>query len=220
VNVPGPDSGAPRALPVDLDGEPDRRGSVDESADGGGVVDCVSPAGMRVVFPGLLPDLAGAEAVADGAVNGVRPAEALHGSGGSAFEVTRAEGAGAGFDNAVALCEVDPEGMPVEVRLPFGNANGQADGSRLVDGVEAGHRVGPFVVQDGADGAGSPPDRARPSFVDPDGGTARPSDDTVPRLTVDGAAADVTVFRSLGRCRPRTGWSMSCPPSARGAERA
>lgn len=94
--------------------------------------------------------LAEAQAIAPAAPSGIIAASYLSGLTADRFAVTILPGdSGAAFDNSLGVYEVNAAGAILDVRIIAANAK-SAIGTIMVEGVEADHRLGFFLVQDGA----------------------------------------------------------------------
>jgi Ca2+-binding RTX toxin-like protein len=131
-----------------------------------------------------------AEAVADGAVNGGPHRAALTGDGARSFTVTLSEQAVAHHASALGVYEIDAQGNIVDARILFGDVKAAGGGSATITDVEAGHRLGFFIVE-GTTGAGAA------SFTDAAGGSPDLSDGAGLRLSVGGSAVSGHVFHAF-----------------------
>lgn len=84
----------------------------------------------------------------------------------------------------------------------FENANADKAASARVTGIQAGHRLAFFLVQNAADWFDSLADDATFGFVDSDGELADVADGAAVALAVDGTPTDQVVFHSVAV--PRT----------------
>ncbi|MEM8826770.1 MAG: DUF4114 domain-containing protein, partial [Pseudomonadota bacterium] len=87
--------------------------------------------------------------VQDSAINGVANADYLSGDHSDRFSLVFQESA-AEFDNILGAYEVTEDGRIVDVRILVDDVAAQAaEGALTLDGVDAGHRLGFFLIQDG-----------------------------------------------------------------------
>ncbi len=142
--------------------------------------------GMDLFFAKTLEKSAFVEgrAVDAANVNGGPHLSGLTGDGTREFVVTLDSAAKADFRNALGVYEVRPDGTIADVRLLFSDVSANPTASITVGGVDAGSKLGFFIVQNASPGAG-----AALSFVD--GGAAGM------RLHANGADTGATVFHSF-----------------------
>ena len=179
-------------LGVDSDGDGNVDGTITLQGDfsSGDFMTVVEGRDTRVTFEPFLPTLTDGAAVAQEARNGIINQAFLTGDGFVGFRVEfDLDTMAAKFDNAVGVYELDTSGAIVDVRLLVNNVKTN-DGQPLdITGVEAGHELGFFIIQDGADWANALQPEDALSFLDAgDGGQV---------LAVNGSAANVTVFHSF-----------------------
>lgn len=184
----------------------DRNGSFDGffnvvgDYDGGDFMATAYSGGTRLSFERYLPALKEGKAVAAADVNGVNNKDFLTGDGVTQFEVTLKDLGYAGYNNAVGVYEINGEGRILDVRLLFADANEDKKATALVQGVEAGHRLGFFIVQDAAGWAKGLIDGDKIEFLDRNGAQSLVSDGSQDLiLSVNGLAVnDEIVFHSHG----------------------
>lgn len=141
----------------------------------------------------LLDDaLVEGRALSEAEVNGAPHPAALTGDGERSFRVTLSDKATAAYDNALGVYEVDEAGNIVDARILFTSVKTAGAASVTFGDVEAGHRLGFFIVDRWG---GAPADTVR--FVDRSGGQADLSDGDGLRLLVNGRVVDNTVFHAL-----------------------
>lgn len=105
-----------------------------------------------ITFETFLPQLAEATRVDAGLINGINNQPFLDGADERGFRVTLQEDvSAAGFDNALGVYEITGSGEIVDIRMLVDNANATPSASIDLTDVEAGHTLGFFLVQDGAD---------------------------------------------------------------------
>ena len=150
-----------------------------------------------ITFETFLPALQERQAVDPDLVNGIINQAFLTGDGASDFQVTLRDLGFAGYDNVVGVYEIDQGGNIVETRILFENANADKSAVSGVTDVEAGHRLGFFIVQDAADWAATLADSDVLSFVNDAGVAASLSDGSAISIAVNGAAVDEMVFHSF-----------------------
>ncbi|OWU84625.1 hypothetical protein ATO6_13290 [Oceanicola sp. 22II-s10i] len=127
----------------------------------------------------------------------------LTGDGETDFRVELINVGFAGFDNAVGVYEVTPQGRIVDVRILFDSAK-SGPASATVTGVEDGNGVGFFVLQDGA-GWVQDNDGAEFRFTNRSGGPATLADGDGMRLMADQEVAEIEVFHSLAAAQNSDG---------------
>jgi uncharacterized protein len=109
----------------------------------------------QVTFHAYLAALSENTAVATSAINGVTNQAYLSGDTSTAFTVNVEAMSGAAYHNTIGVYEVDTAtGAISDVRIIAGDAK-TASAAISVTGVEAGHQLGFFLVQDGANTLGS-----------------------------------------------------------------
>ncbi len=102
-----------------------------------------------LTFNEYLTELSDKTAVSESAINGIVNQAYLNGDTSDSFEVSVEAASGAAYHNTIGVYEIDTAtGEISDVRIIVADAkNG---GTITVDGVEAGHDLGFFLVQDGA----------------------------------------------------------------------
>ena len=152
----------------------------------------------NVTFEAFLPSLTEQTAVDANVVNGVANQAFLTGNGSNNFRLTMDELSGAGYNNAIGVYEVDASGNMVDVRLLINNANTDTSATADITGVDAGNKLGFFLVQDGASWADTITNSDTFSFIDSSDNTAANVEDGPDVvLAVNGATAGQTVFHSF-----------------------
>lgn len=109
--------------------------------------------GLDLFFAKTLPMSALVEgrAISTAEANGGPHLSALTGDGTRTFNVTLDSVATAALHNALGVYEVRPDGSIVDVRLLFNNTADSEGTSVAISGVEAGNRLGFFLLADGAE---------------------------------------------------------------------
>lgn len=175
---------------------PDLSIEVDTSASDASPMAFESARGTGLILAPLLPDLREGSAVDTGMVNGIPAQAALTGDSTTVFRVTLQKGT-ADFANAVGVYEVATDGSLVDARLLFSNADSMTGASEVVSSVEDGHRLGFFVVQDGADWAAALSATDSLEFRATSGGAGTLQDGSDLVLHAGGIATDHAVLHSL-----------------------
>ncbi|GAB5378290.1 MAG: hypothetical protein AcusKO_47520 [Acuticoccus sp.] len=142
-----------------------------------------------------LPDLAPGVAQDDGRINGVTNAHFLTGDGETEFVLTLRDLGRAHYDNVIGVYEIDRAGALTDARILVANANADKAATVRIDGIEEGHQLGFFLVQDDAAWAAGFAAGRDLSFVNAAGEAAGIGDGAV-QLAVDGVATDKVVFHS------------------------
>ncbi|MEM6624138.1 MAG: DUF4114 domain-containing protein [Pseudomonadota bacterium] len=153
----------------------------------------------------------------DDVLNGNTGADVLYGGGGPSFanmgDITIAEdytgtvtflNEGAGFRNSLGLYRVDPDGTISDVEILFENASKQGSGGNLIGGVssvevalEAGDRIGFFIVSNGYSRNGSDIWAGDLEMRGPDGSPANlETDATMTLWSVDPDTGEASQARS------------------------
>ncbi len=96
------------------------------------------------------------------------------------------------YKNVLGVYEVDENNQIVDVRLLSNNVKTDAGNAISVDGIESGHVLGFFIVQNAAEWANTLSDTDELMFAP--SGSGR---NATLELTVNGVDADVTVFHAL-----------------------
>ena len=189
----------PAVLSIDSNGDGQANGQLTLAGDfsGGDFMALIEGADTHVTFAPFLPALQEGRAVDAALVNGIVNQNFLKGDGASDFKVTLRDAGFAGYNNALGAYEIDASGNIIEARLLFKNANADKSAVARVTDVEAGHRVGFFIVQNAADWAGALADSDTLSFVNGSGAAANISDGGNTSIAVNGAATDKVVFHSF-----------------------
>ncbi|MDF1853857.1 DUF4114 domain-containing protein [Pseudooceanicola sp.] len=152
-------------------------------------------ADTQIVYERALPQLTNGQALASERIIGLNNPEMLTGDGVKTFRVSLGNDSSAEFDNTLGVYEIDPAGRLIDTRILFGNANAQQS-EVVLDGIEAGNRLGFFLIQDGADIAATLRDAEHLAFQTRAGDPATLSDNAEIMLSADGDEVDVVVFHS------------------------
>lgn len=172
----------------------------------------------QVTFAHFLPDLNDGRQVANADINGIVNPDFLAGNGVRGFELTLQDAGYAKQDNAIGVYEIDGDGNIVDVRILIDDANEDKSASVSFGGVEAGNKLGFFIVQDGADWAGALADTDELSFVNAAGSSATLADGADLSLAVNGTASDVVVFHSHAQAMNADGVEHALSGVAAGGE--
>ena len=193
--------GDPVVITVDTDQDGSVDGSLTVLGDfSSGDFMAVALAGDTTMsFETFLPALQERQAVDPTLVNGIINQAFLTGDGSSDFQVTLRDLGFAGFDNVVGVYEIDGGGNIVDTRLLFENANADKSAISGITDVEAGNRLGFFIVQDAADWAATLADSDVLSFINESGAAANVSDGSAISIAVNNAAVDEIVFHSFSK---------------------
>lgn len=141
---------------------------------------------------GYLPDL---PALADGValppdrVAGITDTDMLTGDGSARFRVDLLDLGHAALRNALGVYEVTDDGRITDLRMLFADAGNTRAGPVTVTGVEDGHRLGFFILQDGAEWMASQASADAFHFVTGDDGRMR--------LAAGREVAEMPVFHAL-----------------------
>jgi hypothetical protein len=170
--------------------------TLDGIFEGGDFMAVAQDADTVVTFESFLPNLAEGQALDAAAVNGMINDAFFVGDGVRDFQITlRDNDTDADFDNVLGVYEVDPTGTLQAARLLFESTSGTAS-PVVLENVAAGHQLGFFLVQDGADFAASLSDSDTISFISAQGAGAVVTDNGV-AIAVNGVATSGTVFHSI-----------------------
>ncbi|MFK7836339.1 MAG: DUF6851 domain-containing protein [Sulfitobacter sp.] len=187
-------------LGIDTDGsgtvEGDEELTLQRSFAGGDFMAVAQNGDTHVTFEEFLPQLAEKQAIDPGAVNGMINANFFVGNGTRDFQITQRDIAGADFDNALGVYEVDNAGNLINAQVLI-SSTGTPSAAAVLQDVTAGNQLGFFLVQDGADWATALASGDTISFVNEAGTAAQISDGAAVVLAVNGSATDETVFHSI-----------------------
>ncbi len=183
---------------ADSDGTPEFEMTLEGDFSGGDFLASQQGVDFYVSYETYLPELAEGQRVDAGAVNGINSSIFLTGDGTRTYDVDlKPADAGAAYNNALGVYEIDSAGNIVDVRILFENVKDGANTSAQVTGVENGNQVGFFVIQDGADFAAALAETDTLDFVTSVGAPANVENGEDALLSVNGTTANVTVFHSL-----------------------
>ena len=186
-------------LAIDSDGDGTTDGQFTLSGDftGGDFMALIEGADTHVTFETFLPLLREGQAVNPALVNGIINQEFLKGDGSTDFQVTLRDMGHAGYNNVVGVYEIDASGNIVDARILFDNANANKTAVAGITDVEAGHKLGFFIVQNAASWAGTLAQSDVLSFINGSGASGNVSDGSALSLAVNGVAVDEMVFHSF-----------------------
>lgn len=153
----------------------------------------------HVTFETFLPALVEGQAVNPSLVNGIINQEFLTGDGSSDFQVTLRDMGLAGYNNVVGVYEIDASGNIVDTRILFQNVNADRSAVAGITDVEAGNKLGFFLVQNAASWAGTLAAGDLLSFVNGLGAAATISDGSDIFIAVNGNPTDEMVFHSFNQ---------------------
>nr|WP_243451544.1 DUF4114 domain-containing protein [Pacificimonas flava] len=123
----------------------------DVDFDDGDLIFSGNDGGTEISFLDFLPALADGQAVGAGDINGVGAQQYLNGDTASRFVISLEQASAvADFTNSLGVYEVDAAGNIVDVRVIADNVKTDA-GDIEVSGIDAGHQLGFFIIQKGAD---------------------------------------------------------------------
>lgn len=143
-----------------------------------------------------LPSLAEKQALGVGVNNGMF--QDLTGDGSKRFQATLDPALSeAAFQNVLGVYEITQAGALTDARLLIPNAKSAQATPLTIDGVEAGHKLGFFLVADGAAWAEGLAESDALEFRNTQGNAATLDDGASLQLAVNGAAAtDLTIYHS------------------------
>ncbi|MEO0485522.1 MAG: Ig-like domain-containing protein [Pseudomonadota bacterium] len=183
---------------VDSDGDGGAEGSFTLTGNfsSGDFMAVVGESQTRFTFADFLPSLADRQAVDAELVNGIVNEAFLTGTGTQDLRVTLKDLGFAANDNVLGAYEITETGEIVDTVILFENANADKTASTVLSGVEAGHKIGFFLVQDAAEWLQEQDDADVFSFVNDSGAAATVSDSAI-LLAVNGVAAEQVTFHSF-----------------------
>jgi len=186
-------------LDVDTDGDGSSNGQFTLEGDfsAGDFMAVVDSGDTMVTFETFLPALQEGQALDPNLVNGIINQNFLKGDGSSDFQITLRDMGFAGYDNTIGVYEIDASGNIIDTRILFENANADKSAIAGITDVEAGNRLGFFIVQDAADWAATLAAGDTLSFVDSSGSAANILDGSDISIAVNGIAVDEMVFHSF-----------------------
>lgn len=182
---------------IDLDGDSAVDGNFTFTGDfsGGEFMVVPNDGNTLLTFETFLPNLIEGQAVAASQINGINNPDYLIGDGSTSYTIRVRNQAEAAFDNVLGVYEVDEDGNIVDVRIVTNDVSENGGDTFTVGGIEDGHALAFFIVQDGAGWADGLVNADELAFVDQDGEAATVYDRDVV-LTVNGEATDEIVFHS------------------------
>lgn len=186
-------------LAIDSDGDGSANGQFTLTGDftGGDFMALSEGADTHITFETFLPLLREGQAVDPASVNGIINQEFLKGDGSTDFQVTLRDMGFAGYNNVVGVYEIDASGNIVDTRILFENANANKSAVTGITDVEAGHKLGFFIVQNAASWAGTLAQSDVLSFINGSGAAGNVSDGSALSLAVNGVTVDEMVFHSF-----------------------
>ncbi|MEC3860643.1 tandem-95 repeat protein [Mesobacterium sp. TK19101] len=190
------------------DGTPDQTITLTGDFSGGDFMAVTRDGQTRITFEPYLPKLNESTPVDLSQVNGITNQDYLTGDGMTGFRVEVLPMLGrARFDNSLGVYEVNSAGDIVDVRVLSASTQILPGGPQFdVTGVENGHQLGLFIVQNGFGWASRLAAGDTFDFVDAvTGGTANILSGTGATLTVNGIDAGQTVFHSIESALNPTG---------------
>lgn len=148
-------------------------------------------------FHHYLPALKEGVAVEEVRINGITNPDFLTGDGTTDFGVTLRDMGYAKYNNVLGVYEITADGTIVDARILFMNANADKTATAAISHVEAGHKLGFFLVQDAATWASGLADTDVIRFINFEDDAASINDGSNISLAVNGKAVDHTVFHSF-----------------------
>jgi Ca2+-binding RTX toxin-like protein len=149
-------------------------------------------------FETLLPTLSETVDVGSANINGINNQMFLTGDAGVNFRATLSADAAAGFDNALGIYEIDGNGNIVDVQILSASVKTDAGTAFDLTSIDAGNKIGAFLIQNGASFAGALADTDTFSFVNTAGDAADLDDGSDLILAVNGTAdSSLTIFHSF-----------------------
>jgi hypothetical protein len=163
-------------IDLDLDGIIDSTVTLEGEFRNGDFMAVAYDGNTAVTFETFLPDLQEGQSIDPDLVNGINNQDFLRGDGSTDFKVTLQDMGFAGYDNVVGVYEIDASGNIVDTRILFENANSDKVAEASITDVEAGNKLGFFIVQDAADWATTLAAGDTLSFVNSSGAAANIAD--------------------------------------------
>lgn len=154
--------------------------------DNGDFMAVATTGGTMVSFEAFLPNLSEGRSISAQEINGIANTAFLKGDGKRAFEITIDAAAEAEYDNAFGIYEIDGSSI-VDVRLLTTDASTSAVPLKVA-GIETGHELGFFIIQNGAAFAENLTDLDELGFIETMGNGQR--------LTLNHQLTGETVFHS------------------------
>jgi hypothetical protein len=192
------DPGPPGRLLIDqdADGTPDVSINLPSNLVGGTFLTMQRGNQTILTYETFLPTVSEGQSIDPSQINGVNNQMFLTGDGTQNFSVQIEQQGGAGFNNAFGFYEVSETGVISDVTILFGNVNA-ARGMTTATGVlDAGHKLGFFLIQNGADFAQSLENGDVLEFINDRREIANADADTELLLTLNGQLTGQTVMHS------------------------
>lgn len=191
--------GPPTQLAIDTDGDGTADGSITLQGDySNGDFMVVSYRGETTVsFREFLPTLRDEQSIGSDKINGIVNRDFLEGDGNTEFVVTMRDLGAALFSNTLGVYEITADGQITDVRLLVDNANAGSADPVLITGVEAGHQLGFFLVQNGANWASRYDDTDVFEFTDFAGNQAVAAAGPSLQMRVNDVVQDLIIFHSF-----------------------
>ncbi len=193
--------GAPSTLAIDSDGDgtADTTITLNEALTGGNFLVFQQGSETKVSYEQSLIALGEGTSIAADAENGIVSQSFLTGDGTNTYNVSLDSArSGASAKNLLGVYEVDATGEIVDVRLVFADTSVSTDPSFTITGVDAGNKLGFFLVFDGADLVTNAATDVF-DFVPANGaaGDANISAGTALDLTINGTVVNNNIFHSF-----------------------
>jgi len=188
--------GPPPALQIDTDAD----GYADTTITlarlpGDGVYVWQRGTDTRLAFLDFLVNVEEGKPLAAGDINWISNTDILTGDGSTTFKVSMDQRAAAAFSNSLGVYEIDEMGLIRDVQILL-NDVGEASGSDLITGVEAGHRLGFFIIADGKSFANTLMNSDKLTFLDRNNASANADGGLGLLLAVNGTTQSLNVFHS------------------------
>ena len=149
----------------------------------------------RLTFLDYLVNVEEGKPLAAGDINWILNTDILTGDGSTTFKVNMDQRAAAAFSNTLGVYEIDEMGLIRDVRILL-NDVGEASGSDLITGVEAGHTLGFFIIADGKSFANKLTNTDTLTFLDRNNAAANADGGVGLLLAVNGTTQSLNVFHS------------------------
>lgn len=193
--------GAPSTLAIDSDGDgnADTTINLNEALTGGNFLVFQQGSEIKISYEQSLLALGEGTSIAADAENGIVSQSFLTGDGTNTYNVSLDSARScASAKNLLGVYKVDATGEIVDVRLVFADTSVSTDPSFTITGVDAGNKLGFFLVFDGADLVTSAATDVF-DFVPANGaaGEAFVSAGTALDLTINGIVVSSNIFHSL-----------------------
>jgi uncharacterized repeat protein (TIGR01451 family) len=149
----------------------------------------------RLTFLDFLVNVEEGKPLAAGDINWISNSDVLIGDGSTTFKVSMDQRAAAVFSNSLGVYEIDEMGLIRDVQILF-NDVGEASGSDLITGVEAGHTLGFFIIADGKSFANNLTNADNLTFLDRNNAAANADGGVGLLLALNGTTQSLNVFHS------------------------